>query len=61
MTEGRFEPQSFGLGPAACEAWRSEFVFELPEVVTVQSDDGDHGPTSKMVLRLQDGLEAESV
>ena len=61
MFEGRFHPESFGLGPEACEAWRSEFSFELPEVVTVQSDEGDHGATSKMVLRLQDGLEAESV
>jgi 23S rRNA (adenine2503-C2)-methyltransferase len=61
MREGRFDPESFGLGPEACEAWRSEFSFELPDVVTVQSDEGDHGATSKMVLRLHDGLEAESV
>jgi len=61
MLRGRFEPEAFELGPEACKAWRSEFSFELPEVVTVQSDEGDHGATSKMVLRLQDGLEAESV
>lgn len=61
MQEGRFDPESFGLGPEACEAWRSEFCFELPEVVSVESDESDHGATSKMVLRLRDGLEAESV
>jgi 23S rRNA (adenine2503-C2)-methyltransferase len=61
MLEGRFDPESFGLGHEACEAWRSEFSFELPGVVAVQTDEGDHGATSKMVLRLQDGLEAESV
>jgi 23S rRNA (adenine2503-C2)-methyltransferase len=61
MIEGCFDPESFGLGPEACEAWRSEFSFALPEVVRVQSDEGDQGATSKMVLRLHDGLEAESV
>ena len=61
MLEGRFDPESFGLGPEACKAWHAEFSFELPEVVAVQSDQGEHGATSKMVLRLQDGLEAESV
>jgi 23S rRNA (adenine2503-C2)-methyltransferase len=61
MLEGRFDPESLGLGPEACEAWRAEFSFELPEVAAVQSDEGDHGATSKMVLRLQDGLEVESV
>jgi len=61
MREGRFEPESFGLSLEAAEAWRAEFSFELPEVVAVNSDDGDRGATSKMVLRLQDGLEVESV
>ena len=61
MREGLFEPESLGLGREASEAWRSQFSFELPEVVTVQSDEGDYGATSKMVLRLQDGLEVESV
>jgi 23S rRNA (adenine2503-C2)-methyltransferase len=61
MLEGRFDPESFGLGAEACEAWRAEFSFELPKVVAVQSDEGDQGTTSKMILRLQDGLEAESV
>lgn len=61
MLDGRFDPESFRLGPEACEAWRSEFSFELPDLVAVQTDEGDRGTTSKMVLRLQDGLEAESV
>lgn len=61
MLEGRFDPESFGLGPEASAGWRSEFSFELPEIVTVTSDDGEHGATCKMVLRLHDGLEVESV
>ena len=61
MLQGRFDPEGLGLGPKSCDAWRSEFSFELPEVVSVESDEGDHGATSKMVLRLRDGLEAESV
>lgn len=61
MLEGRFDPESFGAGPEASARWRSEFSFELPEIVTVRSDDGEHGATCKMVLRLHDGLEVESV
>lgn len=61
MLEGRFDPEGFGLGPEACAAWRAAFSFDLPEVVAVQSDEGEQGETSKMVLRLHDGLEAESV
>jgi len=61
MLAGRFEPEALGLGPVACEAWRSEFSFELPEIVTLRTDDGPHGTTSKVILRLHDGLEVESV
>ena len=61
MQEGRFEPEGFGLGPEACEAWASAFSFELPELVRVQSDEGELGETSKVVLRLRDGLEVETV
>jgi 23S rRNA (adenine2503-C2)-methyltransferase len=61
MLEGRFEPEAFGLGSEALAAWAAEFSFELPEVVAIKSDEGDRGETSKMVLRLQDGLEVESV
>jgi len=61
MREGRFEPESFGLGREAVEAWRTKFSFELPTLVAVKSDEGGYGATFKMVLRLQDGLEVESV
>ena len=61
MLEGRFEPERFGLGRQACEAWAKEFAFDLPEVVKVASDESEHGPTSKVVLRLHDRLEIESV
>ena len=61
MLEGRFEPEAFGLGPEALSAWRAAFSFELPELVDVKTDEGDLGVTSKMVLRLEDGLEVESV
>ncbi len=61
VLEGRFEPEALGLGAAACRAWRSEFSFELPEVVALETDDGSQGTTSKVVLRLYDGLEVEAV
>ena len=61
MLEGRFDPESWGLGPKACEEWRLRFSFELPEIVTVKSDEIEQGATTKMVLRLHDGLEVESV
>jgi 23S rRNA (adenine2503-C2)-methyltransferase len=61
MLEGRFEPEAFELGPQANAAWKSSFSFDLPELVSVQSDEGEQGETSKMVLRLRDGLEVESV
>ncbi|MFW2390267.1 MAG: 23S rRNA (adenine(2503)-C(2))-methyltransferase RlmN [Polyangiales bacterium] len=61
MLEGRFEPESFGLSPAAATAWRNAFSFELPELIDVKTDEGEFGATSKMVLRLEDGLEVESV
>ncbi|UCH29833.1 MAG: 23S rRNA (adenine(2503)-C(2))-methyltransferase RlmN [Myxococcales bacterium] len=61
MLEGRFEPERFGLGPEACAAWASNFSFDLPDIVAMKSDESEHGATSKMVLRLDDGLEAESV
>lgn len=61
MLDGRFEPESFGLGAEACAAWTDAFSFDLPEVVAVKSDEGEQGETSKMVLRLRDGLEVESV
>lgn len=61
MLEGRFDPERFGLGLQACEAWKQEFSFDLPEVVKVVSEQDEHGSTSKVVLRLPDRLEVESV
>ncbi len=61
MREGRFCPESFGLGVEATRAWRARFSFELPEIVGLRSDRGEQGATDKMVLRLRDGLEVETV
>ena len=61
MDEGRFDPSALDLGPEAREAWASEFSFELPDVVRIESDEGPFGETSKVVLRLEDGLEVEAV
>ncbi len=61
LLEGRFEPEALSLGAATCEAWRAAFSFELPQVVTLKTDEGPRGTTSKVVLRLRDGLEVESV
>lgn len=61
MKEGRFDPDAFEISAEARHAWRSEFVFSLPEVLRVQSDQSEQGDTSKVVLRLDDGLEAEAV
>lgn len=61
MREGRFEPESLGLGPAAVSAWRGAFSFELPEVVRTVEEPGDDDPTRKVVLRGDDGLEHEAV
>lgn len=61
MREGQFDPAAFGLGVAACQEWDDAFSFALPEVVRLQSDEGSRGVTTKMVVRLDDGLEAEAV
>lgn len=61
MLEGRFEPESVGLSSQSCVAWRSEFSFELPEIVALDRDGGAQGITTKVVLRMADGLEVESV
>ncbi len=61
LCEGRFEPEALGLGAKACASWRANFRFALPEVVNVVHEDGPLGATSKFVLRLSDGYEAESV
>jgi len=58
---GRFEPETHGLGAEACARWREHFRLSLPEPVRTQQEDGDTGITAKVVLRLHDGLECESV
>lgn len=61
LLRGRFDPESFGLGPVACAAWREHFAFGLPDVARVVSEPSDRGTTAKAVLRLSDGLEIECV
>lgn len=61
VLEGRYDPASFGLGSAACDAWQAHFSFDLPEVVDVRSDESTHGVTAKAILRLADGLDVETV
>ena len=61
MREGRFQPDRFGLGPEALAGWAESFSFTLPEILRIESDESGHGQTSKVVLRLDDGLEAEAV
>lgn len=61
MREGRFQPERFGLGAEALAGWTEAFSFALPEIVRIESDESAQGQTSKVVLRLEDGLEAESV
>ena len=61
VCDGLFEPEALGLGREASEAWREHFSFELPKVVRIVTDEGEQGATSKVILRLSDGLEVESV
>ena len=61
MHQGSIAPAELGLGPRACDAWVEAFSLELPDVVRVQSDPGALGVTSKVALRLADGLEVEAV
>ena len=61
MLDGRFDPPSLGLGRDACAAWSSAFSFDLPSVVAVARDEDSHGCTTKVVLRLEDGLDCEAV
>ncbi len=61
MHEGRFQPEHFGLGAEALAGWTDGFSFTLPEIVRIEFDESAHGQTSKVVLRLEDGLEVEAV
>ena len=61
MHEGRFQPEQLGLGAEALAGWTEGFSFAFPEIVRIECDESAHGQTSKVVLRLEDGLEAEAV
>ena len=61
MLEGRFAPADSGLGTEACAAWAASLSFELPKVTRVESDEGEQGTTSTMVVPLPDAFDVESV
>lgn len=61
VLEGRFEPESVGLGPRAARAWRDAFELRLPAVIRRVEEPGEMGETVKLVLGLEDGLEMECV
>lgn len=61
MGQGSFAPDAHGLGDEACTQWRRHFQLSLPEVVQVRHEDTALGTTSKVVLRLADGLTCECV
>lgn len=61
LREGHFEPDQHGLGNEANTAWRNAFRLQLPEVLRVVREETPSGLTAKLVLRLEDGLECESV
>jgi len=61
MGHGRFDPEQHGLGAQACTAWRNHFRLTLPEVAKVLDEETTVGTTSKIVLRLGDGLSCECV
>jgi len=61
LSEGRFEPEAFGLSERSSAAFRGAFRFDLPEVAQVVAEEGETGTTAKAVLRLEDGLECECV
>lgn len=61
VREGRFEPEGLGVSARTAEAWRAAFSFEPPAIARRVEEPGDLGDTAKLVLRLEDGLEAECV
>lgn len=61
LTSGRFAPEEHGLGGEACARWRERFALSLPDVIRTHEESGETGTTAKVVFRLQDGLECESV
>ena len=61
VREGRFEPASLGLSAEAVAHYHAAFRFELPNVASTVSEEGETGTTAKAVLRLSDGYEVECV
>lgn len=62
MREGTFSPEDEGLGEAACTAWRMRFDVPLLKVTRTVDEVGHDGrPTTKAVLRTEDGFEVEAV
>jgi 23S rRNA (adenine2503-C2)-methyltransferase len=61
LRDGRFDPDGHGLSADARAAWRRGFRLTLPQVARLASEQTDLGTTAKLVLRLGDGLECESV
>jgi 23S rRNA (adenine2503-C2)-methyltransferase len=58
---GAFEPERHGLSTATCDAWRRNFRLEAPRIARVERESAGDGVTVKLVLRLRDDLECESV
>ena len=58
---GEFAPERHGLGPRAAAAWRAFATLALPSIAAEQREATPHGPLTKRLLRLADGLAVESV
>ncbi len=61
MREGRFALDLDGMTERSRDAWASTFAADLPQVVRVESEEGERGTTAKAVLATSDGLEIECV
>ena len=58
---GRFEPELLGASSASARQWRGQFDAGLLDVVRVDEEEGEFGPTSKALLSTRDGLRIECV
>jgi 23S rRNA (adenine2503-C2)-methyltransferase len=61
LRSGHYDPTAHGLSAEAASGWRERFRLELPQVARRAEEQTDLGVTAKLVLRLRDGLECESV
>lgn len=61
LRHGRFEPEAHGLSAEATRSWRERFGLSAPQVARMAEEQTAQGMTAKVVLRLHDGLECESV